>query len=467
MSVVKRIKPNNNFNHLYKNSTGKFYNPQKTTKKQTTRLWAWVALFSFLVLILAAIVAGMVVFKDENKSQGWSSEKIILQIESKDKIKAGEELTYQVIIKNQGDVGLAEGELSISFPRGFKLTSIKPEPASQLVSGAVWQIANLKEKSSQEFEFTGQIFGNVGETKDFMAALNYQPVNFSSNFLESTSFKVEIESSILDVSIKTPNEVVEGQVFPLNLKLTNNSDQDLENLKILFLDTEGLEIIQQDDYAVEHGVVSIDKISKNSNQEINLEAKFTQTADTEVILEIETGIQDFNTQEIDIITITNAQLKIIQVALDLNLIVNYKQDTVATVLGEKLNYQLLIDNSGQQDLTDLIVKVDISEISLIDWESLQVESLEEIGDVERDGQLVFNKFQFPELEELTAGDQFEIDFNLNLLKSDQIGEIVASLQKDNQIKLTTQATCTASLKNEDVGGFEITTQPVEIIVNVD
>ncbi|MCD6528590.1 hypothetical protein J7K44_03070 [bacterium] len=441
----------------------KFLNPHK--KKRATKTWAIIAFFSFLILVFVATLAGFLIFGPKNEPK-WESEKIVLEISGDKEIRAGEEINYKILIANQGNVDLTKGEVSISFPQGFSFISSQPKSSSQLTSGAVWKLTEIYAHSSREIKFKGKIFGNINEKKMFIAALNYQPANFSSNFLETTSLETTITSSILDISLETPSGIIQGQEFPLELNLKNNSSQTLENLKLVFEGPDSFELTSLSNISLEKNILTLPKVKSQKEKQIEIEGKISEFSGEKVKIKVEAGILDSSTGEMNMLASAEQELSINKVNLEVLLKINNSQENQKVNIGDTLNYEINVKNKGKQELKDLALKISFSEVSLIDWDSLEIsENISEIGETERDGQLFFNKFQLNKLEKLEPQGDISIQFKIGLFNREKLADILEALQKEGKIQLKSQVTCLASING--IEGSEFETESNQIVLEVE
>jgi len=149
---------------------------------------------------------------------------------------SGDLITYTVDYANTNpNQGLKDGKIKLELPPNFKFISSSSSEYNS--ADNVFNLGDLKEKTSGEFQVIGEIWGNVGEEQKVYAVFDYlqeSGVNKQVNWRDErlTMAKYKIDGSVLDFSVDCPEKVVNRVDFDCILRYKNNYADTLKNVEI-------------------------------------------------------------------------------------------------------------------------------------------------------------------------------------------------------------------------------------------
>jgi uncharacterized repeat protein (TIGR01451 family) len=280
----------------------------------------------------------------------------------KKEVKVGQEFTYQLVVKNTGDVDLKNVKVADSAPAGVTLTKADfgtiRNPAT--IEGADWEytIPSLKIGESKTFKLTGIVKTYVaGELKN-IACVNAPEVNPTkpneADDCDDAIVTVTKQNPKIDIE-KTSSitDGVEGQEFVYKLKVKNTGDVDLTNAKVTDKAPTGIKFLSAD-----KGSVSADGKSYNATI---ANIKVGQTVEISIKAKVAGATGSVkNTACVDAVETPEDECD--DVVIDIkkpNVSIDKKVDGVENKevkVGAEFTYQLVVKNTGEVDLKNVSVR---------------------------------------------------------------------------------------------------------------
>jgi len=95
-------------------------------------------------------------------------------------------------------------------------------------------LSNIEAGQEKEVELLVRVMGLKGEEKKAWTELSYQPLNFSSRYVNEAEFISEIISVPLILDFDLPEKLVSGQSFNFSLKYLNQAEVSFDDVRIRF-----------------------------------------------------------------------------------------------------------------------------------------------------------------------------------------------------------------------------------------
>lgn len=150
---------------------------------------------------------------------------IKLEIQGPEQVNSGEETTFLIKYNNKTKVFLHDVEL-VFENQSFKLDSLPLNTEGQI-------------------EVKTRVLGQPDEDKELLAVLHYIPEIFSSSFEARAKFRVKIISSAIIASLEAPEKVVSGEESEYILSFFSKSNEEFENLEIIFEYPDGFTLTKE------------------------------------------------------------------------------------------------------------------------------------------------------------------------------------------------------------------------------
>jgi len=406
-----------------------------------------IFLISFIVvsLILAAIAwLGFIIF---NSGEGISRQSIKLELNGQQSVASGDEVIYILEYKNVEKVTLHNVEIIFRYPDGFEFDSATPEPKDE--SSSAWQLGDLNKNDSGKIEIRGRLIGEVGSIKTINVTASYKPENFSSSFKETNSFSGQITSSILEINLEGPDQVLPEKKATYKISYRNNSDQGLAKIKIManyptnfvFQEATPESYHQEEDARNLNNQWIIENLEKNQEGEIEIIGGYLSDEQIPIAdFKVQIGFVDEETDEFSIQQDKSIATEIIEPNLNLNLIINGSVQSQPINFGQILTYSVVYKNLGQKDLDKVSFSITL-DADVLDWDTLE----DKHAGVINGNKITWEKDQISELDLVRPLDEGTIDFSIMVkdaedvdLNNDRLqvqSKVMASLNKIGELEV--------------------------------
>src|SRR3989344_6136456 len=211
--------------------------------------------------ILALFMAGILAWYWQRNT--YSREYLKLEILAQEEAAGGEEITYVVTYKNNGDFLLEQLVLTFEFPAG----AVFAEGNQRRQTKDLEELYPGQEKSE---EFKARLFGRQGERKEARAFLTYRPKNLSARYEAQTSSITTLSSSPLALEWDIPQSVENLKEFDFSLRYSSTSEYPLTDLFVKVEYPEGFEFISSLPVSVGSQEWNIGQLDKDEEGKISL-----------------------------------------------------------------------------------------------------------------------------------------------------------------------------------------------------
>ncbi|MEK7620443.1 MAG: hypothetical protein AAB413_04380 [Patescibacteria group bacterium] len=407
---------------IYEGSDGRVPDLSKLERGNRSKLTRFLIKAIGIMAVLSLIAwVGFFVF---TKGLFQEGETLSLTTEGPDEVKSGEEVSYTFRYENVGDVPVAALTMKLTVPSTFHMYSTVPEPEGSLE----WTIGSLSAGSDGAITVTGVFLAEVPSSQRLQALFTYKPANFSSDFQDILTQKIEIEDSVVALSFTGPEKALAGDTSEYVVNVQNTSADPIYNLRVIPTFPADFTTASSEPATAEGQTYwVIDALEPGELAAITIQGSFTSTASGEQKLAIAMGFVDQ-----DVVYVQNVQELITDVlggSISFSVIVNGSNQSQTADLGETLRVSLDYANNGEEATQDMsftltlysgdgTIPVDWSRANLgggtrsgneISWENLAT--------LEPESSAVID-LSLPLYSRLDAGeaDQFSIETILTLNK---------------------------------------------------
>ncbi len=449
--------------NIYSNKDGSLPDISHLEVKRKSRLKIFFFGFFIIILILVGIAwLGFSLFNPNNNSSNKSIEIII---NGEQNIASGDEITYTIEYKNIDKVALNDVEMMFRYPDGFQFISAQPAASNEFNTS--WKIGKLEKDGFGKIEIKGKLIGEVGSVKTINATASFRPENFSSTFKETGLFSSQITSSILEINLEGPNQILLEKKSVYKLTYKNNSEQDLENIKIfviypanfIFQESNPKPYSKEDDARNLNNQWLIEKLSKNEEGQIEITGGFiNQDLESDkCIIIAQIGFFDNETENFSLQQEKKLEIEINDSKLSLNLIINGSSQDQPINFGQTLTYSIVYKNLGKKNLDELSFTINIDS-DILDWKSIEDKN----SGVIKDNTITWNKDQISEFDLIRPLDEGSIDFSIKVKEASEINIT------DNDLQISSKASATLNkIGDLDVDDYQIESNEIKGNINTD
>jgi hypothetical protein len=393
---------------IYQRADGSLPDLTKLTHKNKSALTSFlVKAIAFLFILTLIAWAGFFVFTNGLFS---GQESLIVNIEGPDKIKAGQEVLYEIQYQNTGKVPIASLELSVNLPPGFNLYSTVPEASNK----NEWTIGSLTPKSDGSVSIKGVFLSEVDSSERIQALFTYKPANFNSTFQDIQTKKIHIESSVIQTSITGPEKALAGDEVEYTINLEHTGKNSVYSMRITPEIPVDFTILEADPkFEEEKNYWNIASLEPSELKAFTLKGVYTSSANGEQTLSSNIGFVKEN------------------VFLKQN-----KEEVITDVLGGSVSFHLIIDGSDKDQAVDIssnlrgsidfenqgvdtaediefVISIDANgKTSPIDWKKADL-----TDGIKKGNKITWNKNNIDKLESLAPGTDGVIDFTFPILSN--------------------------------------------------
>ncbi len=386
-------------------------------------------------------------------SQGLfhDNETLSLSVEGPENIKSGETIAFTFRYENSGSVPIASLIMKLNVPESFHLLSSTPEPNE----GEEWTIGSLSAGSDGSISIEGVFLSEVPSSQRLQALFTYKPANFSSDFQDIATHKVEVTDSVIALSLTGPEKALAGDVSEYVVNIQNIGSEPVYNLRVTPALPQDFTLSESDPALSEEETSwNIVTLEPGELTAITLKGSFTSTASGEQKVSVTVGFVD------DELFLPQATQEVVTDVLGgsiaFSVIVNGSNQNQNAQLGETLRVSLDFKNASKESVEDLSFEMRVEgngDDVPIDWNDAN------LGDGSRSGNtLTWNADAVGSLKKLDPEASSVIDLSLPLS---------SSLEGDEADTFTIGVTLTLGKVGDVVSTRTLEATPITISLNSD
>ena len=383
---------------IYEGDDGKVPDLSKLQRGERSRLTRFLLKTIGLLAVLSLIAwIGFFVF---TKGLFQESETLRLTTEGPEQIKSGEEVSYTFRYENTGDVPIASLVMKLTTPETFHVYSSVPEPGGTLE----WTIGSLSAGSDGAITVTGVFLAEVPSSQRLQALFTYKPANFSSDFQDILTQKIDIEDSVVALSFTGPEKALAGDTSEYVVNIQNTGSDPVYNLRIIpTFPTDFTTANAEPAMAEGQTYWVIEALEPGELAAITIEGAFTSTASGEQTFAVAAGFVDQ-----DLVYLQNIQELVTDVlggSVSFSVIVNGSNQSQTADLGDTLRVSLDYANQSEETARDMSFAMTLSSDAgtvPVDWSKANLGGGVRVG----------NEVSWESLAELAPESSSVIDLSL-------------------------------------------------------
>lgn len=375
--------------------------------KWKTVLYVMIAIMSVL---LVAAIAGFFIFTNL-VDEGFTNEKIKLNIMAPVTVVSGEETEYKILIENKENVSLYNVELELIYPEDFDL--VNSEPVASGDKSNVWKFSVLNPGEKREIKLIGKSLAPLNSILTFKGILDFKPANHNAYYKQESITDIKVTASVISLDVEGPESVLADQKAEYQITYINTSQDDFNDLQLKIDYPRGFvfESASLESLEGKNDTWDISELKAGAEGKITVKGNYkavgeTGNIDFTVRLLVKKGSDFYPQAEETVVT------KIIKDQLSLGLIINGSSGNQSVGFGDNLVYTLSYKNNGQETLENIVISA-ILDSQILDWDDLKNN---QSGKIEN-GKIIWSGTEVSQLLKLGPGEEGELNWILPIRDS--------------------------------------------------
>lgn len=196
------------------------------TDKKKFGFFGWILTIAALFFVGAVGYAGYALFFSE---QVVSADQVDINIVGPVSVGGGEKLSLDVIVQNKNEVALELVDLVVEYPEGTK------EPGNLIndLRRTRQDLGRIESGSIARESINAALFGEEGENKEIIVSVEYRVSGSNAVFEKKKIFEIALNASPVRVVAEGLKEISSGQQTEIELKVSSNSNNTLNNVMVI------------------------------------------------------------------------------------------------------------------------------------------------------------------------------------------------------------------------------------------
>ncbi len=363
----------------------------------------------FLVLIIAS---ALFYFMRDKGRQSFNQEKVKINIEAPSDTASGEDAAFDIKYENNANVNLTNARISFSVPEEFMFISSDKE-AKEEETVLTWNLGNISSGSSGSVKLFGKIIGELDKEYYFNSKISYTPENFNYEFESSgkNEAKVKISSVPFELSIKSPEQMINGGAVEYAVDYKNTSDHGFKSVSI---SAELPEEFVYDSADVEPNKKegkflswNIENLASSAGGKFTLRGKIQAAAGGGKEIKIWLDASEGGGKMFEYIK-KSAIIKVEEIPIIIRQLINGAEEYYASK-GEELIYTIKVKNVSDGELRGLVINSALE--GEVDFNSIQVDN----GSYDKEkNKIIWSGFNVPKLASFASSEESEVSFKIKV-----------------------------------------------------
>jgi len=359
------------------------------------------------ILFLLILIATGVFAYLSWQNMSFSKEVLRIEILAPEKTNVGEEIEYIVKVKNNGNIRLESPELIFEYPESSVISNGgKIKTMSSIELGG-----DIYPGEERVFKFSAVLLGKERDVRIAKASISFQPKDLKTRSEVSTTFTTILGETPINISIEAPTRVGTGKAISLRVNYSSSVDYPLTDLTCYVTYPSGFDFLYSQPRAIDNTQFDIALLGGASSGKIDISGILNGEASEQKVFRAKIGI--WQNGNFVLLKEVIKGVEISSPSIYLTQRVNGNSD-YAVSLGEKLHYEIIFQNIGDQSLKDLALITRL-ENKYIDMDSIEVE-----GAKIEDGSIIWEAKDFSDLSNLDIGQIGKVEFWVDALEEIKI-----------------------------------------------
>lgn len=410
---VRNYEIDNNLSEIYSDKKGDLINVKKMKVKK--RQIFIVRVFRKL-LILTLMIGAFYLTYSYFFDNGSDSNTLEFKIMAPDKVKVGEEFSYQIYYHNPSKVLLRKVYLELQYPDNFIINNISLPPHH---GDYGWNLPDINPGANGTLTITGKLINKTDSVNVISGRLGYVPANYSAQFKKESSASTVLTELGFQANLEYSQTAFLNQENTIKLIISDVKENLLNDFNLSFsLPEETNIVVATTSSANASNTVMVTKNGGLSWQINNLQAEAerqeillayqidAQVDNPEIKIRLEKKMPDGQAY---IFWEKSFIPELVNSDLNLTMMINDSKNDEAINFGQNLNYTLSYSNKGKNIFKDVIILAALQG-DFLDFNSLKMNTIGEINN----NTIIWTKENIPALAEVKPGQEGKISFSIKL-----------------------------------------------------
>jgi hypothetical protein len=354
-----------------------------------------------LLLLLFIVVAVFAFFS----WQGMSFSKEVLKIEilSSSDTSIGEKIEYIVKFKNNGNIRLENPELLFEYPENSIISNgsnrIKIVSSSELGG-------DLYPGEERIFKFEAMLLGKEKDIKIAKASISFQPKDLKTRNEVSTTFTTILGEAPVNLSLDIPAKVGAGKTLSFKVSYSSDASYSFQDLTCYVAYPNEFDFLYSQPKGIGNVQFDIPLLGEAGFGKIDVSGILNGESSEQKVFKARIGI--WQNGNFVLLKEVIKSVQIISPSLHVTQRVN-NDSTYSSFAGDKLHYELIFQNIGDEALYDL------SLISRIESNYISSDSINSEAGKINGNSIVWEAIDSPSLKFLDVGQSGKVDFWIDVL----------------------------------------------------
>lgn len=354
--------------------------------------------------------------------------RVEVTITGPNQVVAGEQVSWEVEIRNNNRNALEDGKIEFIFPKN----SLDPEDET-LLNRDIEDIGTLNPGQSARLEFSAIVIGGEGFERDIEAIFTFRPAGSSLIFQQKAENSLTIEHLPIRLLVNGPPKSVSGDTISISLQAFNESSRSFKNMRIRVEYPSGFRFEESSEPLEEFNTVwQIGEILPQERKEIELTGMVTGLEGEGKIFRAFLEGQDPISWQVYKETAFRSDLAVVPLDLSIKLL---EEENGAVSVDKKLTYEISWKNNFDVPLSGLTLSV------ALDGEMFDLPTLDTNGIFNSNSKTInWTQIQEPKLRTTIPNDSGKVSFKIRTLPSFGFRNFNPVLSLDVRLKSETVPT---------------------------
>ena len=400
-----------------------------------------------IVLLVIVAVSSLFYFTRMKGKRSFDETKVKVSVEVPGDIASGEEVIFNIKYENNTSVNLRNAKISLFVPVEFLFISSDKETKTE-ETVLTWNLENIPVGESGNIKLFGKVTGELNEEYNFNSKISYTPENFNYEFEsadEHSKAKIKITAVPFDLSVQSPEDVINGSEIEYIINYKNISDREFKLINIKTRLPERFEYkFSEPEYdEKKDGLLSwsVENVAPRSEGKLIVKGNIVANENMKKEIKVTLSASENNMDMVEYIS-EIAIVKVKEIPITIKQLVNGLEEYCAAK-GEELEYTIKFKNISDKAINGLVVNSELK--GEVDLDSLDIIN----GSYNKESnKITWSAFNVPKLASFDPGEEEEVSFKIKTKDYIEIEKLKAG-------DLTINNRTTISSFNFDSGSVNI------------